>query len=382
MAMSEPVTEEIPINLKAEDGVETTGLLHREPAQPQSTAVVMMHPVYDWQHHFILPLLAERGIAALGFRPRFAGREAALILEESLLDMAAGVRALRERGYQRVIGIGFSGGGEIVTGYQAEAEAPSITSTPFGTGPDLTAVDLPSLDGLIMFNSHRGRPHSITRSLDPSVGGEDGNDPLAYDPSLDMYNELNGPPYTPEFRRRYEKSQIERNHKITHWAQRTLTELSKISNPRLVDIPFIVHRTDAKLAFADMSIDPSDRASRTIWGDDPRTANYGAGFLTESDKAPLRVFTLRSWLSQRGLVSSQFDVMDFLPRCHVPTLFVSGTAEEGMEPSVTRAMFEAAVDSRKEYVSIKDATHFMRDQPEKRADSADAMREWLDRTKS
>ena len=87
-----------------------------------------MHPTSDWRHHYILPLLAERGIAALGFTTRYSSREADLILEHTVLDMAAGSSCCASAGSEHIACIGNSGGGEIVTVYQAEAEHPTITA--------------------------------------------------------------------------------------------------------------------------------------------------------------------------------------------------------------------------------------------------------------
>jgi pimeloyl-ACP methyl ester carboxylesterase len=364
------------LKLRTEDGADVDAMLHFDDAKPPTAAVTIMHPTSDWRHHYILPLLAERGVAALGFTTRYTAREADLILEHTILDTAAGVKLLRERGFQHVVSIGNSGGGEIVTVYQAEAEHPTITQTPLGTPPDLTKAHLPPLDGLIILNAHRGRAHSLTRSLDPSVGGEDGNDPFVYDPDLDMYNPKNGPPYPAEFQARYHAAQVERNHKITRWCQRKLAELSKLGNPLLVDVTFIVHRTDANLCLADLTIDPSDRTGRTIWDEDPKVANYTPGPL-RGGATRLRIMTLRSWISQRGLATSVFDVMEFLPRCHVPVLFIVGTADASGGPADSLEMLKKAPDPDKRLVWLKGGTHFMRGQPELQAEAADAIVQWL-----
>ena len=50
-----------------------------------------------------------------------------------MLDLAACVRDARERlGYRRVILAGWSGGGSLMAGYQAEAEQQAITRTAAG----------------------------------------------------------------------------------------------------------------------------------------------------------------------------------------------------------------------------------------------------------
>ncbi len=236
-----------PVTLTTQDGAKVDAQLHYDDEVNATTALMIMHPTSDWRNHFILDHLAKRGVGALGFATRFTTREAELILEETLLDTAAAVEFLHTKGYQRVLGIGSSGGAEIVAGYQSEASHPTITGTALGEPPDLTKAMLPPLAGLVFINPHMGRPFSLTRNLDPSVGGADGNDPMQYDPTLDIYNTENGPPFSDDFVKRYEAAQIERNNRITRWCLDTLKQIERVGNPRMKDNPFIVHRTNAAI---------------------------------------------------------------------------------------------------------------------------------------
>jgi pimeloyl-ACP methyl ester carboxylesterase len=357
--------------LTARDGARFPVTLHWDDAVPQNTAFLIMHPTSEWQNHFILPHLVKRGFAALGCANRYSTNEAELLLEHTLLDWAACVDHLRAKGYRKIIGIGNSGGGEIVSGYQAQAMRPTLTGTPTGDPPDFTKLELTPLDGIVFLNSHMGRPQSMTQSLDPSVGGESGNDPFEYDASLDMYNPKNGPPYPPEFIKRYHDAQVERNHKITRWCRDAIARVKATGNPLMRDVTFIVHRTDASLLFLDKSLDPSDRSGLTIWDEDPRIANYTPG-PQRGNRTRLRVMTAKSWLSQRSLEASQFDVTQFLADCTVPTLVLIGTADAiGSEHS--RRIFDASPDPDKKLLRIKDGTHFMRGQEDKQAEAADHM---------
>lgn len=360
--------------LTAQDGAQFPVTLHYDDRAPRRTALLIMHPTSDWQQHFILPLLVERGFGALGCTNRYSGREAELILEETILDWGACVDHLRAKGYERVVGIGNSGGGELVTCYQAQAVRPTLTGTPTGDPPDFTKLKLAPMDGIVLLNAHSGRPLSLTQGLDPSVGGADGNDPLQYDASLDMYNPNNGPPFSPQFVARYRSAQIERNHKITRWCREALAKVKAAGNPLMKDLTFIVHRTDANLLFLDKSLDPSDRTGLTIWEEDPKVANYTPGPL-RGPRTRLRIMTLRSWLSQRSLDASQFDVTRFLPDCKAPTLVICGTAD-AMGPEHSRQSFERSPDPGKKMVWIKDGTHFMRGQEDKQNEVADAIALW------
>jgi len=362
------------VTLTAQDGTRVAATVHHDSSRQRRTAFIMMHPSSDWQQQFLLPLLAARGFGALGCANRYASREAELLLEHTLLDWAACVEHLRALGYQKVIGIGYSGGGEIAAGYQSEATRARITGTPMGDPPDLTRARLTAMDGLVMFNAHAGRPHSVTLGLDPSVGGESGNDPLHYDASLDMFNPHNGPPFSDTFRERYRAAQVERNHRITRWCQSMLTRIRGAGNPLMQDYAFIVHRTDANLHFLDAPADGSTGKESTRWGLDARTANYTPGPL-RGNATRLLVLTHASWLSQRGLATSQFDVLRFLPQCHVPTLVIWGTADAaGSEQS--RKIFETSPDAQKSFVAVEGATHFMRGQAELQVRVAAHISDW------
>ena len=364
-----------PATLTTQDGVSFPATLHRDAGRQCRTAFVMMHPSSDWQQQFLLGLLAARGFGALGCANRYASREAELLLEHTLLDWAACVDHLRHQGYSKVIGIGYSGGGEIAAGFQSEAVMPTIKGTCMGGPPDITGARLSPMDGLVMFNAHAGRPHSVTLSLDPSVGGDSGNDPLQYDASLDMFNPRNAPPFSDEFRKRYRAAQVERNHRITRWCQATLRSIKIAGNPLMTDIPFIVHRTDANLTFLDAPVDTVTKKESTRWGLDARTANYTPGPL-RGNATRLMVVTHASWLSQRSLATSQFDVLRFMPQCHLPTLVVWGTADAAGSAQ-SKKIFNASPDLGKKFVAVDGATHFMRGQAELQAQVADHISAWI-----
>ncbi|HEY4134861.1 MAG TPA: alpha/beta hydrolase [Alphaproteobacteria bacterium] len=363
------------VTLPTQDGASVEMMLHYDDALPQTVAITVMHPTSDWRRHFMSKHLAARGIAVLGCSTRYSTREAELILEETLLDMAAGVKFLRDKGYKHVLSIGSSGGAEIIAAYQSEALKPQIKLTGAGAPLDFAKLKLPPFDGLVFLNPHMGRPFSMTRNLDPSVGGEDGNDPLIYDADLDMYNPKNGPPYSEEFRTRYETAQVERNHKITRWVQKKLKEIEKTGNPHIADIPFIVHRTSADLHFLDKSLNASDRSGETIWDEKAEYSNYTPGPL-RGNKTRLRVVTLRSWLSQRSQATSHFDVLKHIPNCKVPVIMICGTAEQG-GPSHAKQIYDAIPDPQKEFVWVKDATHFMTKQDKQQAETAVHIDNWL-----
>ncbi len=75
---------------------------------PRSIAFIIMHSDQaTGGSHFILKLLAARGFGALGCANRYAAREAELILENTVLDWAAGVDLPRcgRRLSRKIVGI-------------------------------------------------------------------------------------------------------------------------------------------------------------------------------------------------------------------------------------------------------------------------------------
>jgi pimeloyl-ACP methyl ester carboxylesterase len=362
-ALPPGVTRDL-VPLTAEDGGQMDAVLCA-PAERGRTALVLMHPTVSFHHHYALIPLAERGFTTLGLDSRFAGNEGPLIMEQVVLDLAAGVRHLRTLGHERVVLVGNSGGGALAAFYQAQAERPSVAAPPAGGPPDLTTADLPAADALVVLNAHRGRAQVLTAWLDPAITDE--SDPLARDAELDMFDSRWGPPYDADFVRRYREAQEARNRRITGWVQARRAAGAG-------DQAFVVHGTAADLRFLDLWLDPSDRAAGTYRGPDVHAANRAATGLA-------RWSTLSSWLSQWALDTTNAAAEPNLAACSVPALFVQGTADQGIFPSDTEALFAASTASDRELHWVRGGTHYFDGQPELQAEVFDSIAEWLRRRK-
>ena len=320
-------------------------------------AVMLCHPTANFLGHYALPGLAQRGVGAIGFTTRYVGNDTSLIMENCLLDMGAMVRYLYERGYGAVVLVGNSGGASIVPYYQAQARQPTITDPP-GGGPDLTAASLRAVDAIVMLNAHPSRATLSTEWLDPAIVDEGRG--FSRDPSLDMYNPENGPPFSPQFVARYREAQIARNRKITAWAREQLLGLATPGHgpPGLEDLAFVVQGTAADLRFLDPSIDPSDReVGTTLWGP-PQVANYMPAGIS-------RVTTLRSWINQWSIDDTHADSLRWLPQIDVPVSVLLGTADPTVLPAMARQMHDAATQAPvRDLKFVKGATHYFEGQPE------------------
>src|SRR4029077_8639787 len=135
----------------------------------------------------------------------------ARILEKVVLDLGSYIRHAKEKlGYQKVVLVGWSGGGSLAMFYQAEAENPKITDTPAGDLVDLKGAGLIPADAVIFQAAHLSRARVLLDWIDPSVHDE--LNPGERDAELDLYdpNNSNQPPYSPEFISKYRATQLAR----------------------------------------------------------------------------------------------------------------------------------------------------------------------------
>ncbi|GAA1014145.1 alpha/beta hydrolase [Acrocarpospora pleiomorpha] len=342
--------------------------LWKDDRRPAGTAVLIVHPSSNFLGHYALEELASRGVAAVGLATRYAGNDSALIMENCVLDVGAAIRHLRELGYDRIVLVGNSGGGGLAALYQAQAENPAITHTPAGDPADLAAAGLIPADRLVMAMAHPGRAVVYTEGLDPAITDE--HLPFDRDPELDMFEPANGPVYSPEFVTRYRQAQIDRNRRITGWALQQIEALRAHTRGSEApdDLPFVVHGTAADLRFLDLTLDPSDRIARTIWGS-PWVANFlpaSLGHLT----------SLRSWLSQWSYDRSRANAYRELPGVQAPVMVVYGSADCAAFPSHARGMYDAVGHQRRELVEIKGADHYFQGRPDLAATMCDHIVEW------
>ena len=93
--------------------------------RPSKTLFVFMHPTSTLQ---LLPMptaLADAGFHVLCAASRYARNDSALIMEKVVLDLGAWLRYGRhELGYEKIVLVGWSGGGSLSLFYQAQAEKP------------------------------------------------------------------------------------------------------------------------------------------------------------------------------------------------------------------------------------------------------------------
>ncbi len=368
--------------LRAADARELRALYWTPAANPRpSVAVVAMHPRVDFTHHYTFPRLVAAGIGCLGANSRSPNNDTDIEHEALILDVAACVNFLREeRGVEKVILLGNSGGGSLSAFFQAQARlAPSkrLARTPAGGRTALPMAELAPADAMIYVSAHRGQGAVLGECIDPAVIDE--RDPFATDPSLDMYDPRNGfrpPPvwseYDPEFVARFRAAQRARVERLDAAARALLGQhdaaAQEEKTPGFAALPFeeqqsilkraafepvmVVYRTMANLNYTDRRLDPSEREYGSLLSDRPDLMNMALlGFG--------RICTPRAWLSTWSAISTNADMIKNLRGIAEPTLVVNAGRDREIYPRTdAKPIFDAVASSDKTFVEIEAARHY------------------------
>ncbi len=378
----DPAVRQKVVQLYAADGGKSRAILYRPPRGDPRTVALMAHPRGDFSQHYSIPYWVEAGFAACALNTRYLNNDSMMLHENLLLDLAAGIRFLREEeGFTRIIALGNSGGGSLFAYYEAQARtAPGqrIAAPPGGGPPDLNRVELPTVDGLILLATHPGQGMVLMGAMDAAVVDE--NDPFASDPALDMYDERNGyrampepSRYDPQWLERYRAAQRARVARLDAIARRHLAEAAyaraatrasgftaepdeyrafmqrRAMGPRMM----VIYRTLANPNYLDLTLDPSERGLGSIFAARPDLFNYHSFGLS-------RVVTPQAWLSTWSGLSSQANLLSNLPRVTIPTIVVGAMADQDIFISDARAEFESSGASDRRLEFIEGADHFMR----------------------
>jgi pimeloyl-ACP methyl ester carboxylesterase len=341
--------------------------------RPSDTVFIFMHPSSTLQ---LLPMpeaLAHAGLHVVCAGSRYPKNDSALIMEKVAFDLGQYVRwAKEEKGYRKVVLVGWSGGGSLSLFYQSQAEAPTITHTPAGDEYDLTAARLLPADGIIFIAAHLSRAETLTEWMDPSVLDE--LDPDRRDPELDIYDPAcpNRPPFGAAFVARFRAAQVARNRRITARVQETLAYLGK-KNDGEVERGFVVNRTMCDVRWIDPTVDPNGRKPNWCFLGEPRTANSAPAGLA-------RYSSLRSWLSQWSYDLTQAKGTVSASRIkETPVLQIENEADDAVPATHNPAIHRALATPDKEMVTIEGATHYYLGQPAHLAKCIASVQDWAAR---
>lgn len=337
--------------------VHVEAIVMRPKGRPSKTLFFFMHPQTSMD---VLPVprdLVRRGAHVMCARNRYFRNDSVLIFEKVLIDFGAWMRFAREQlGYEKIVIVGWSGGGALSVFYQGQAQNPTITHTPAGDPVDVVGADLIPAEAVVFQAGSVSRSRILVEAIDPSVIDE--LDPSNRNRELDIYDPQNPnqPPYSSEFIAAYTQSQYARVRRITAWVKDVLGDLKRKGGKEM-ERGFVVHRTMADLRYMDPHFEPSDRRPQWSFSGDPETANSGpVGFA--------RFCTLRSWLSQWSIDDSVADATVSAAHVTVPYLAIENTADDGAPEAHVREVFEACASTSKEYFKVPNANHYYAGQPE------------------
>ena len=222
------------------------GVLY-EPVLPdsrQSVAVLVMHSDEDYLSFSTGPELASRGYTVLC--ANVAGKEGIVFTQiQKMKNVKAAVTFLRNRpGIQKIVLMGHSGGGTLMSAYQAVAEnGPEIFQDADKIYPYPDDEALPAADGIMLLDSNWGNAAMQLFSLDPAIEDENGGKMI--NEKLDLFSPSNGfdpkgSTYPQDFIERFQKAQSVRNNGILDFALNRLLSLEGGTGYYSDDEPLLV----------------------------------------------------------------------------------------------------------------------------------------------
>src|SRR5689334_3191688 len=92
----DPDVKQLVVQLYAADEAKSRGVLYSPTSGKSRTVVMMAHPRGDFAQHYSIPFWVEAGFAAFAQNTRYLNNDSMMLHENLLLDLAAGIRFLRE----------------------------------------------------------------------------------------------------------------------------------------------------------------------------------------------------------------------------------------------------------------------------------------------
>lgn len=332
--------------------------------------------------------LSKRGFAVVCFNTRFVNNETYVDWEKTPLDVKAAVDYARTiPGITKVILLGHSGGGALMTFYQAVAEK----GVAHCQGPNKLSqctdelAGLKPADGMLLAEVHPGNGAQALRGINPSLSIVNGK--VVVDPALDPFDPKNGynpngaSKYAVEFRNRYYAAQSRvMNAQIAH-VQALEARIKRgehtFPDDDMVLVPFSEQAGAARLDQMDPSVPEimSTTQPRKLLKNDgtivtqivksvepphPLQAKINRTFLGGT-----KVLTIRSYLSTNAIRSTNSN--DGIDHCStnnstvcdvtaitVPTLIAAMGAYHLLRDE--EIMFERIAARDKDYIVIEGAT--------------------------
>lgn len=299
---------------------ETEGLLYA-PAKAGPNARIVLVYTHPNANTFNEPL--GREMAQRGYRVLMVNHRGDTAPEAYLPSISRGLTFARSLpGVTRVILVGHSGGGHLVTLYQNVAEhGPAVCGGPEKLYPckadSLSGLAKP--DGLILLDPTLGAFHQMS-AVDPAENGE------RRIAEVDMFAPANGydlvqkrARYTAAFSRRFHRAQADRNARIVADAQDRLKLIAAGAGRFTDDEPFVIpglgqNAAGARLYQPDVSFVAHTRAAHVLLrADGERPSQVIASVRPPSGQQALEA------LGSLGLMTQNTTVRRFLANAAIRT---------------------------------------------------------------
>ena len=368
--------------VNAHDGTQIRGLYWTPKHNPRPrVTVVAAHPRVDFSQHYTFPDLLRAGYGCLGANTRSVNNDSNCVHEQLLLDIAAYACWLKQdRGAERLVWLGNSGGGSLGGFYQQQAKAAPaerLKVTPAGRPVALGSAVMPPFDAMMITAAHTGQGLIMNNVIDASVVDED--DPLLSDSALDMYDPANGfrpapewTEYDPVFLGRYRAAQLTRVARIDAHARAMLgaeadSDAAR-NDPGFAALPqaqqrrilqraafqplIVIYRTMANPNYVDRRLDPSNRSYGSLLSERPDLMNFqlqGFG----------RVQTPDAWLSTWSGLSSNANLLKTAAAITEPVLVLQSGRDLDCYPQThARAIVEALSSVDKTFMEFPCRLHY------------------------
>jgi hypothetical protein len=373
------------------------GALYKPDSGPAPhVGILAMHRTANYLNHRACTELSRRGFLMLCMNTRYENNEALVDFEKLPLDVKAGVDFLRRQpGITKVVLFAHSGGGPLMSFYQAVAEnGSSYCKGPnklTECGDDLTGL-VPA-DGILFVDAHPGNAINTLRSVNPAVADENNPPDAPLISALDMFDPNNGfdphgpSHYSAEFQARYFKAQADRMNRLIDTARDKVARMKRGAYPYPDDDIMIIPRggnpgagagADARLFVTQPDLPAINSTSapvkllrndgsistqivKSVFVADPSVARTNLQFRTGT-----KVFTLRSFLSAQAIrARNAADDIDYcstnnsticaVQSISVPVLFVAMGAHYFIRDN--ERQYDMARSKDKDLVVIEGANH-------------------------
>lgn len=218
------------------------------PGEKSQIGIFVMHAEADYLTFPACTELSTRGYRVLCANNSTgkAGTSNDVSMDKMLLDAKLGVAWLRKYpGVRKVVLLGHSGGGVLMSSYQNIAE----NGLKACQGPEKlikcsdSLVGLPAADGVMLVDSNYGLPTMMLFSVDPAVITEKNAQTL--NPDLDLFNPKNGfdpagSNYSQDFISKFQTAEGKRNNEMI---KASLDRMAAINSGKGIyndDEPFVV----------------------------------------------------------------------------------------------------------------------------------------------